>query len=65
MLGAFLFWSRRNLFVVVELQSVKEVMSMDDFGGVVVAVLHLVTAVIQLATAILMYKAATKKNRRK
>jgi len=38
---------------------------MDDVGGVVVTVLHLVTAVIQLATAILMYKVATKKNRRK
>ena len=36
---------------------------MDDIGGVVVAVLHLVTAVIQLATAVLMYKVATKKKR--
>ncbi len=38
---------------------------MEDFGSVVVAVLHFVTAVIQFATAVLMYKVATKKNRRK
>ena len=41
-----------------------EVKSMDDIGGAVETVLHLVTSVIQLVTAILMYKVA-KKNRRK
>lgn len=38
---------------------------MDDIGGAVVTVLHFVTAVIQLATAVLMYKVAKKNNRRK
>lgn len=38
---------------------------MDDFGSVVTAVLHFVTSVIQLATAVIMYKVANKKNRRK
>ena len=36
---------------------------MDDVGSVLVPVLHFVTSVIQLTTAVLMYKVATKKNR--
>ena len=41
-----------------------EVKSMDDIGSALETVLHLVTSVIQLVTAIIMYKVA-KKNRRK
>ena len=35
-------------------------MIFGNISGVVVAVLHLVTAVIQFATAVLMYKATSK-----
>lgn len=38
---------------------------MEDTTNVLVTVLHFVTSVIQLATAILMYKVAKKNNRRK
>ena len=38
---------------------------MDDISSVVVTIVNLVTSGIQLATAILMYKAAKKQNRRK
>lgn len=38
---------------------------MDDIGGAIETVLHLVTSVIQLATAVIMYKVAKKNNRRK